>query len=197
MAGRHRRADTPARVRTRHTRDQIELEVWRDAHTGRFASAPAGQRKAAELLRTARRLAGLEDRVDKRLRWGEQTTGWWYMVKGPRYWIRQESKPGWHHGYYYKPGIWTPVVPPRSAWESRDSYYGIPGETPMSGPVPRDVWLAAHMHPEDRAGKRMGEDSSVRRERFGTRVGRSGYGGRGEDAKDSKRFKGRTIKKKK
>lgn len=177
--------------RTSHRQHGREIEVWRDSG-GQFRSAPRGTRALAELKATARRLVSMEDRIGKRLRFGTETNGWWYMIKGPRRWIRREANPGWHHGYYYSPRHWTPVVPPRAAWESRDSYVSPPG-TPMSSMVPKDVWDAAHTF--DRPGRVDSlEDPPARVQAYMDRRTRLGLGD--EERRPSKRIRIRTIRRK-
>jgi hypothetical protein len=175
---------------------EIDHDVLRGPQ-GEVLSAPRGQLQVVQLKATARRLAGMEDRVDERLRWGEQTKGHWYMVKGSRYWVKQDSKPGWHNGFYYKPGQTWPVVPPSDTWESRDSYHGIPGQTPMSSVVPDDVRTAAQMYKEDRTGKRdvrHGADRTAKSEAFERRKSRAGHGTGSDGVRQSKRYRARTVK---
>jgi hypothetical protein len=164
-------------ARTRHWRsNSTQAEVYRDS-AGRIRRAPAAARAAAELKAWARRMVNMEDRTGPVLRWGQGVNGWWYMVKGPRRWIRRESRPGWHHGYYYVPKSWGPVVPPRDSWDSPRSYHGIPGQTPLGPPVvPQQVWDAAHTFPEDLAGLAAPYETSPRSTAFTGRRNRAGLG---------------------
>lgn len=180
--------------RTRQRAGQVEIEVWRTPD-GRYGQAPRGQRREAELRAEARRQRDLNDRTGKRLRWGGETDGWWYMVKGPRYWIRQGTKPAFHYGYYYVPGQTWPVVPPKDTWERWNSYHGIPGRSVLARTVPADIWEAAHMQPEDRVGRRPRGDTTPLREKFLRALNRAGVG---PDVRNpSKRVKTRKVTKKK
>lgn len=155
---------------------QVETEVYRDTR-GRVRKQPAARRALTALRRWARGRDDVEDRLGRPLRYGSAgVAGWWYMVKGAQRWIRRGSKPAWHHGYYYAPHTWMPVVPPRDTWEKWNTYHGIPGQTPMSSVVPDEVLRAARMEPEDLAGRRVAGDSTPRREAFARRRNRSGVG---------------------
>jgi hypothetical protein len=176
---------------------EVEHEVFRGA-SDKPVKALRGQRKVAELKATARHKATMEDRAGQRLRWGEQIKGHWYMVKGSQYWVKQDSKPGWHNGYYYMPGKWHPVVPPRADWSTRTSYAGPPG-TPLTSVVPDDVRLATSMYKEERTGRRMigrGGDRTARGTQFEKRKARAGLGGSAGDYRQSKKFRGRKVKRK-
>jgi len=148
-------------ARSTHRRGGVEVQVWRD-RDGRIRKAPAGLRALVELRTWARRAVNMEDRTGPPLRYGSAgVAGWWYMVKGPKRWIRREHRPGWHHGYYYSPRWWMPVVPPRDSWEGPHSYHGIPGQTPLSHVVPDQVRAAAQLEPEELTGRRTSGDGSA------------------------------------
>lgn len=138
-----------------------ETVVDRDSR-GHARSIPAGQRRYDEIRAYARRARVREDRVGPPVRFAPDVDGWWYMVKGPQRWIRQQDRPGWHHGFYYKPGRWMPVVPPVSDWSSRTAYAAPPG-TPRSSVVPEMVSRAARLQPEELRGHRR-DDGSPRAE---------------------------------
>jgi hypothetical protein len=139
-----------------------ETTVTRDRR-GRPESKPQGRRDYEEIRRYARRCRDMEDRIGPPVRFSPDVYGWWYMIKGPQRWIRQADKPGWHHGFYYRPGNWYPVVPPRDTWESPNSYHGQPGRSGLSHVVPAMVRLASSLQPETLHGYRR-DDGSARRE---------------------------------
>jgi len=99
----------------------------------------------------ARKRAGAGFRTDKRLRFGAQTDGWWYMVRGPVYWRRAGTAPETIDGYLYKPGRWMPFVNVGSARS--------PVWAPASSVVPADVRRAAGDYPH---GKHSGSSSPRR-----------------------------------
>jgi hypothetical protein len=129
------------------------------------------------------------DRVDKRLKWGSQTNGWWFIPPqaGGRYnWVRQESRPTVIRGFHYKPGDSFPVTGPQNRGLLDDRGHPVaPSGTTMSSAVPKDVWMAAHMF-----GRAM--DPSTQAERFSSRLQAAlDYGG------PTGRSKVRNVKKKK
>jgi hypothetical protein len=139
-----------------------EADVTR-THSGKAKAVAPGKRDYDEILAYARRARDTEDRVGPPVRFHPDINGWWYMVKGPQRWIRQTSTAGWHHGFYYRPGNWWPVVPPRDQWETRTSYSGPPGAG-YTYPVPAQVKRAALLHPLEVKGYRPSGDGSARRE---------------------------------
>lgn len=157
------------RVRDANGRDH-------DAKTGQYVSQskslwdqPRGQR-IARLQKTAQRESEMVDRVDTRLRFGTATNGWWFIPPrggGKHNWVRQKDEWTKIRGYWYKPGTWTPVVPPRSEWASRHEY-PAPSGTPMTSVIPDDVWEAAGMfrgeRREERAGKHGGNETTSERQ---------------------------------
>jgi hypothetical protein len=153
---------------------ETELDVRRTRKG--ISSTPKAQRELQAMLRADQHQRNMNDRVGKRLRWGRETDGWWYLVKGSRWWMRQEDKPGWHNGFYYIPGRWYPVVPPREFWGSRTSYNGQPGRTGMTSVVPDDILKAAYTTPRDLVGKRDSSDPSIKTEQFRRTRERAGEG---------------------
>jgi hypothetical protein len=139
-----------------------EQDVTR-TRSGKTKAIAPGQRDYDVIRAYARHVRDMEDRVGPAVRFHPDINGWWYMVKGPQRWIRQTSTAGWHHGYYYQPGNWWPVVPPRDQWESRTSYNGPPGAG-FTYAVPPQVKRAALLHPLEMKGYRPAYDGSARRE---------------------------------
>jgi hypothetical protein len=139
-----------------------ETTVTRDRR-GRPESKPAGQRRYEEIMAYARKARLTEDRIGPPVRFTPDVNRWWYMVKGPQRWIRQQDKPGWHHGFYYVPGRWHPVVPPRDTWDTPRSYSGQPVRSGYLDRVPDPVLAAANLSAAERAGYRQW-DGSARQE---------------------------------
>lgn len=112
------------------------------------------------------------DRRDKRLRFGEQTNGWWFIPPrnqdrygvvrggGPYNWVPAERQPTVIRGYHYKPGQWMPIVPPRREWSDPQQFAGIPGQTPWGEHVPEDVREAAHTFRGERKEIRMRDETA-------------------------------------
>jgi hypothetical protein len=151
-----------------------ETTVDRDDR-GRARSKTSGERTLDEIRAYARRCRDMEDRLGPPVRFSPDVAGWWYMIKGPQRWIRQQARAGWHHGYYYRPGRWMPVTPPRDEWPSRTAYQSPPG-TGHSHLVPAPVVAASNLRRSDLTGHRPAWDGSPRREakqtgRTGARTG--------------------------
>jgi hypothetical protein len=144
---------------------EIEVKVTRDKH-GRRQVRDAATGRYAAIKRDARRQADLVDRVDKRLKWGSQTNGWWFIPPqaGGKYnWVRRENHPTVIRGFHYKPNSWGPVTGPQNPGLLDERGRPVaPHGTPMSGVVPMDVRMAAQTF-----GRSM--DPSTRAEKFVSR----------------------------
>lgn len=122
---------------------------------GRFATKPAARNtpgaggkgpsyadRVRELRKAGAKAEIYEDRRDKRLRFGEESHGWWYMTKGRDYWVREGKKPEMINGFLYKPGQRFPhrnisEQPGGQVWVSATSV------------VPDDIRAAAQTYPGD------------------------------------------------
>jgi hypothetical protein len=158
----------PRGRRTLGGRREIEVKVTRDRR-GRTQVRDAANGQYTKLMRTARRESEKVDRVDKRLKFGAQTNGWWFIppgAGGTHNWVRQGKEPTTIRGYHYKPGQSFPVTGPNHPGpldEHGRPYapYGVP----LSSAVPADVWAASSMFSRS-------FDPSTFRERIGGRLRR-------------------------
>ncbi len=155
--------------RTRTGSREIEVKVTRDRR-GRIQYRNPNDGKYTEIGRENARQKYMTDRVDKRLRWGSQADGWWYIPEqegGKYHWVRQQDKPTVINGWLYKPGAWWPYTTKQRPGlvDEHGHAYAPPG-APAGSAVPWDVNAAAGIMPRS-------VDPSTRSERLFDRVRRA------------------------
>lgn len=133
-----------------------EANVNRDAE-GRFANklsrnlpGPGGKQQTygerVKQLRAAGAKAEIaEDRKDKRLRFGKESEGYWYMPRGPYYWVKQGKKDEMINGRLYRVGRKFSLI---NISENGGQHW-----VPSDRDVPDDIWQAAQLYPGEMAGE--------------------------------------------